>query len=303
MHSLKADSKLAGQRLDKAALSLIEVSRSFAAKLINDGHILVNGEIKKTSYLVCEGDIITAEIPESKSADITPQDVPIDIVYEDEYIIVINKQRDLVVHPSAGHEDMTLVNGLLFHCDDIKGIGAEQRPGIVHRIDKDTTGLLVIAKNDEAMKSLSEQIAQRKAKRKYKALVEGIVKENGYVEAEIGRSKNDRKKQAVVKGGRYAKTNYSIEKVFEKHTLLDVALDTGRTHQIRVHMAYINHPVVGDKLYGYKKQKFALDGQLLHAYSLEFAHPHTGETMEFSAPLPDDFRRILDILENRQPSA
>ena len=277
----------------------MDISRSFAAKLISDGHILVNGQLCKSAYLVCEGDIISAEIPQNIPVDIIPQNIPLDIIYEDKYITVINKQRDLVVHPSAGHEDMTLVNGLLFHCNDIKGIGAERRPGIVHRIDKDTTGLLVIAKNDEAMQSLSEQISEKKAKRRYKALVEGIVKEDGLVEAEIGRSRNDRKKQAVIKGGRYAKTNYRIEKTFDKYTLLDILLDTGRTHQIRVHMAHINHPVVGDKLYGYKKQKFTLEGQLLHAYSLEFTHPHTGENMEFTAPMPDDFAKVLEILENK----
>lgn len=296
MQNLKVNQNNSNQRLDKVIAGEIEISRSLAAKLIVEGHIKVNDKLKKPSYLVCTDDQINIQIPESKPVDIVPQNIPIDIVYEDEHIIVINKQRGLVVHPSPGHEDKTLVNGLLFHCSDLKGIGAEQRPGIVHRIDKDTTGLLVIAKNDKAMESLSQQIADKTAKRKYKALVEGVVKEDGFVEANIGRSHMNRKKQAVTKEGRNAKTQYSVEKRYRQHTLLDIELYTGRTHQIRVHMAYILHPVVGDKLYGYKKQKFSLEGQLLHAYSLEFAHPNTGKKVGFTAPLPDDFARILKNL-------
>ena len=297
MQKLTADENISGERLDRAVASEIDISRSLAAKLIANGDIKVNGETKKASYTVIEADIITIEMPQSRPVDIVPQEMPLDIVFEDEYIIVINKPRNLVVHPSAGHEDMTLVNGLLFHCKDLAGIGAEQRPGIVHRIDKDTTGLLVIAKNDIAMESLAKQIADKSAVRKYKALVEGVVEQSGTVEESIGRSHNDRKKQAVVKNGRYAKTNYIVEKAFADYTLLDVQLDTGRTHQIRVHMAYISHPVVGDKLYGYKKQKFNLEGQLLHAYSLEFLHPKTKEKVKFTAPLPEDFKKILSILD------
>ena len=300
MQTRKADSEFENKRLDKSISEWLDISRSFAARLIDSGNVFVNGKTKKSSYILNTEDIISAEMPQSKPVDIEGQDIPLDIVYEDQHIIVINKQRGLVVHPSPGHEDMTLVNGLLFHCDDIKGIGAEQRPGIVHRIDKDTTGLLVVAKNDKAMQSLSFQIASKNAKRKYKALVDGVVKEAGFVETEIGRSKNDRKKQAVVKGGRYAKTHYAVDKNYKDYTLLDVILDTGRTHQIRVHMAYIKHPVVGDKLYGRKKQKFDLDGQLLHAYSLEFAHPDTGEILKFTAPLPDDFKKVLEILDKKE---
>ncbi|MEX1377633.1 MAG: RluA family pseudouridine synthase [Eubacteriales bacterium] len=300
MQKLTADENIAGERLDRAAASEMNISRSLAAKLISSGDIKVNNEVKKPSYVITERDIILIEMPESKPVDIVPQKMPLDIVFEDEYIIVINKPRNLVVHPSPGHEDMTLVNGLLFHCKDLAGIGAEKRPGIVHRIDKDTTGLLVIAKNDLAMESLSEQIADKSAKRKYKALVEGIVKEDGTVEASIGRSHNDRKKQAVITNGRYAKTNYRVQEQFENYTLLDVELDTGRTHQIRVHMAHINHPVVGDKLYGYKKQKFNLEGQMLHAYSLEFSHPKTKEIVNFSAPLPEDFTKVLEILQKKK---
>ncbi len=299
MQRLKITSDNENQRLDKAVAGELEISRSFAAKLIENGSIKVNDTIKKPSYAVSLGDVINVRIPESKPADIIPQNIPLDIVFEDDYIIVINKQRNLVVHPSAGHEDMTLVNGLLFHCKDLKGIGEEQRPGIVHRIDKDTTGLIVVAKNDLAMQSLTKQIAVKTAKRKYKALVEGVVKEDGCIETNLGRSHTDRKKQAVVKDGRYAKTSFRVQRTFNHNTLLDIELDTGRTHQIRVHMAYINHPVVGDKLYGYKRQKYVLEGQLLHAYLLEFIHPYTGKSVQFTAPLPDDFVKVLDILEKK----
>ncbi len=202
----------------------------------------------------------------------------------------------MVVHPSAGHEDGTLVNALLFHCPDIEGIGGELRPGIVHRIDKDTTGLLVIAKNEKAMKGLSQQIANHDVVRTYYALVEGKVHEDGYVKAPIGRSPKDRKKQAIVLNGRYAYSDYVVERNFRNNALLKVNLKTGRTHQIRVHMAHISHPVVGDKTYGYKKQRFNLEGQLLHAAQLEFVHPITNKVVEFSAPLPDDFKKVLDVL-------
>lgn len=288
---------LFNERLDKVISNQMGISRSLAAKLISAGNVIVNSTIKKPSYLVNDGDKISVDMPKAKSTEIIPQDIPIDVIYEDKQIIVINKPRNLVVHPSPGHNDMTLVNGLLFHCKDIEGIGGEHRPGIVHRIDKDTTGLLVIAKNDRAMQSLTEQIASRTAKRKYKALVEGVVKEDGYIEANIGRSHSDRKKQAVVKGGRFAKTIYRVEKQYKNNTLLDVSLDTGRTHQIRVHLAHITHPVVGDSLYGHKKQKYNLEGQLLHAYSLTIMHPKTNKLMEFIAPLPEDFARILNILD------
>lgn len=297
MKRLKVSNKDCNVRLDKFIVKETDLSRSLAAKLISSSNILVNGKTKKPSYIVLENDEITIDMPQSNPTDITPQDIPLDIIFEDKHIIVINKQRNLVVHPSPGHEDMTLVNGLLFHCKDIKGIGSELRPGIVHRIDKDTTGLLVIAKNDKAMQSLSQQIGDKTAIRKYKALVEGIVKEDGCIETYIGRSHTDRKKQAVVNNGRYAMTHYWVENTYTNHTLLDVKLDTGRTHQIRVHMAHIKHPVVGDELYGYKRQKFNLDGQLLHAYYLEFMHPHTKKQVSFTAPLPDDFEHIISILE------
>jgi len=284
-----------GTRIDTfIAGNLDDISRSYCKKLIIDGNILVNGKNIKPSYLVIAKDEVTVNIDEPTEAVVKPQNIPIDIIFEDDDIIVVNKQRGMVVHPSAGHDDGTLVNALLFHCDKMPVIGGQTRPGIVHRIDKDTTGLLVVAKNDIAHIKLSEQIKEKSAGRKYKALVEGRVKEdNGEINAPIGRHRNDRKKMSVVLGAREAVSFYSVDKRFKKHTLLTVKLMTGRTHQIRVHMAYINHAVVGDKTYGYKKQQFNLEGQLLHAYELSFNHPKTNERMTFAAPLPMDFEEIL----------
>ncbi len=271
-----------------------EISRSYCKKLIKDGKILVNGEKIKPSYLIALNDKVQVIIDDPKPTELTPEDIELDIVYEDEDIIVVNKKRGMVVHPSAGHESGTLVNALLFHCGTMPVIGGQMRPGIVHRIDKDTTGLLVIAKNDTSHLNLSEQIKAKTAVRKYKALVEGVIKDDGgEVEAPIGRSKNDRKKMAVVIDGRSAKTIYKVEQRYNKYSLLDVELTTGRTHQIRVHMAYIKHPVVGDATYGYKKQKFNLKGQMLHAYELKLRHPRSQETMTFNAPLPADFEELL----------
>ena len=295
IHKIVVDNDDAGVRLDTFVASVLpDISRSYSKKLITDGKVLVNDGKAKPSYCVYEDDIILVKIEDPKPTRVEAQDIPIDIVYEDDDVIVINKARGMVVHPSAGHEDGTLVNALLFHCGSMPVIGGETRPGIVHRIDKDTTGLLVVAKNDKAHLSLSGQIREKSASRKYKALVEGVIKhENGEVDAPIARHKSDRKKMAVVLGGREAKTLYKVEQRFAAHTLLDVTLSTGRTHQIRVHMAHMKHPVVGDAVYGYKKQKFNLEGQMLHAYELSFNHPETGERMTFNAPLPEDFVSVL----------
>ena len=294
-HKIVAGIEDAGERLDSfVASALPDISRSYSKKLITDGKVLVNDSKAKPSYCVSEDDAISVQIQDPKPTKVQAQDIPIDIVYEDDDVIVINKARGMVVHPSAGHEDGTLVNALLYHCGSMPVIGGETRPGIVHRIDKDTTGLLVVAKNDKAHLSLSEQIREKSASRKYKALVEGVIKDDsGEVDAPIGRHKNDRKKMAVVLGGREARTIYKVERRFASYTLLDVTLTTGRTHQIRVHMAHIKHPVVGDAVYGYKKQKFNLDGQLLHAHELSFNHPKTGERITFNAPLPEDFSSLL----------
>lgn len=273
------------------------MSRSRCAKLIQEGHVTVGGKTRKPSYLVKPNDEIVLVLPEPKVMELVAQDIPLDIVYEDAHMIVVNKQRGLVVHPAPGHPDGTLVNALLYHCQDIAGIGGEMRPGIIHRIDKDTTGLLVVAKNDAAMESLSDQIAVRTMHRHYQALVEGSLKEGGTIQAPIGRSLHDRKKMAVVQGGRDATTHYHVQQRYKHHALLDIALETGRTHQIRVHMTYISHPVVGDPVYGVKKQRFNLEGQLLHAYALELTHPVSGERMRFQAPLPADFQHVLHVLE------
>ena len=284
-----------GERIDSFIAShMEEISRSYSKKLINDGKILVNGKKIKPSYSIADNDEISVLIEQPETMEILPQDLPLNIIYEDDDIIVVNKARGMVVHPSAGHDDGTLVNALMFHCDKMPVIGGQMRPGIVHRIDKDTTGLLVVAKNDTAHINLSEQIKAKSARRKYKALVEGIIKEDtGEIDAPIARHRTNRKKMDVVLDGRNARTLFEVEKRFANYTLLDLELTTGRTHQIRVHMSHINHPVVGDKLYGYKKQKFNLKGQMLHAYELTLNHPLTNKKMTFKAPIPKDFEDIL----------
>ncbi len=285
------------QRLDVIVSNKWEISRSRAQTLIRDGCVWVNDKASKPSYKVQTGDHITIEIPEPTAIEAKPQNIDLDIVYEDTHLIVINKPRGMVVHPSPGHEDGTLVNALLYHCTNLSGIGGQIRPGIVHRIDKDTTGLLVVAKDDEAHIALSQQIKDKVAAREYKALVEGVVKQdNGEVIEPIGRHRTDRKKMAVTPNGKEAHTIYRVENRFKDYTLVHASLRTGRTHQIRVHMAHIHHPVVGDKVYGYKKQRFNLEGQLLHAARLQLTHPITGKLMNFEAPLPDDFKSLLKKL-------
>jgi len=232
--------------------------------------------------------------PEPRPVDVQAQDIPLDILYEDEDIIVINKPQGMVVHPAAGNYNSTLVNALLHHCRDLSGINGEMRPGIVHRIDKDTSGVLVVAKNDHSHVNLAQQIKDKTAVRKYIALVEGDIKEDaGTIDAPIGRHPVYRKKMAVVPGGRRAVTHFKVLERFGRYTLIEARLETGRTHQIRVHMAYIGHPVVGDPVYGYKRQSFNLNGQLLHAQCLGFKHPRTGRYMEFCAPLPDYFTDVI----------
>ncbi len=294
-YNLVCDIDDAGLRIDAyIALKISDITRSYCKKIIKDGNVLVNGARIKPSYSVANNDRIKVTIEDPKQTELIAEDIDIDIVYEDEDIIVVNKKRGMVVHPSAGHENGTLVNALLFHCGSMPVIGGQMRPGIVHRIDKDTTGLLVVAKNDKAHLSLSEQIKEKSAVRKYKALVEGVIKDDGgEVDVPIGRHRTDRKKMAVVPDGRNAKTLYKVEKRFSNYTLLDVELTTGRTHQIRVHMAHIKHPVVGDRTYGFKKQKFNLEGQMLHAYELTLTHPSTGKKVTFNASLPEDFSGLL----------
>ena len=275
-----------------------DISRSFAGRLFSEGLAKVNGRAAKPSMKLKEGDVITFTLPEPEAIDAVPEDIPLDIVYEDDSVLVINKPRGMVVHPAVGNERGTVVNAALFHCQgSLSGINGSVRPGIVHRIDKDTTGLLVIAKNDRAHKSLTDQLADRSLSRVYYALVNGNIKEDGgTVDAPIGRSPKDRKKMAVVPDGRSAVTDFEVIERFGVYTLVRCKLRTGRTHQIRVHMKHIGHSVVGDKAYGIKNERFALAGQLLHAKEISFIHPETGGKVTFSCPLPEDFSAVLEFL-------
>ena len=278
------------ERLDVFLSARLGVTRSAAKKLLDGGHITVGGKAVKASRPVNAGEEVVAEIPDPETLDLTPQDIPVDIVYEDEDIAVVNKPQGLTVHAGSGNLSGTLVNALLYRLNSLSSINGVVRPGIVHRIDKDTSGLLVVAKNDAAHLSLSAQIAEKTCRREYLALCEGIFKEDtGRIETYIGRSPSDRVKMAVVpkEKGKYALTEYEVQARYaEGFTLARFRLYTGRTHQIRVHCRHIGHPVVGDPVYGSKKQKFHLAGQLLHACRLELTHPRTGERMSFEAPLP-----------------
>ena len=278
-----------------------EFSRSHYKTMILDGRVLVNGRRIKPNYMMRLGDEVSIEKHPPKSVEIGPEDIPLNIVYEDSDIIVIDKARGMVVHPAPGNENGTLVNALLFHAKDLSGINGELRPGIVHRIDKDTTGLIVAAKNDAAHVSLAKQIERKTAGRTYIALVHGgFNQESGVVDAPIGRHRRDRKKMAVVPNGRSARTHYRVLKAYQGYTLLELKLETGRTHQIRVHMKHIGHPVAGDPVYGVKNEKLGFNKQLLHAAVLSFKHPGTGEEMTFKAPLPADFEAVLKKLKEKE---
>lgn len=276
-----------------------KLSRSMIQKLIEDGEILVNGQTKKISYKVHTGDEIEINIPEPKETNIKPQNIPVEVIYEDNDIIVVNKPKGMVVHPANGNPDGTLVNAILALCkDNLSGIGGEIRPGIVHRLDKDTSGLLIIAKNDLAHKNISEQIKNRQVKKIYIALVKGNVAEDeATIDMPIGRSTKDRKKMAVRKDGKTAITHFKVLKRYNKYTLLEIKIDTGRTHQIRVHMAEIGHPVVGDMVYSSGKNEFGIEGQMLHAKSLDFRHPVTGKEMHLEADVPQYFVDVLNKLK------
>lgn len=289
-----------GVRLDSyITKKLNDLSRANIQRLIEDGNILVNSAKQKISYKVNSGDKIEITIPEPKKIDLKPQDIKVKIVYEDNDIIVVNKPKGLVVHPAVGNPDGTLVNAIMNICkDSLSGIGGEVRPGIVHRLDKDTTGLLIVAKNDKAHINLSEQIKNREVKKIYIALVRGNIPENeATINMPIGRSTKDRKKMAVVKNGKEAVTHFKVIDRFKKYTLLEIKIDTGRTHQIRVHMAEIGYPVVGDMVYSNGKNEFGVEGQMLHAKSLDFKHPITGKNMHLEAELPKYFKDIIDKLK------
>lgn len=287
-----------GVRLDKLIADGTELSRSAAAKLIEQGEVLVNGEPCGKKDIPPEGAAVSVNIPEPQSADILPENIPLEIVYEDSDLLVVNKPKGMVVHPAAGHYSGTLVNALMYHCgDSLSGINGEIRPGIVHRIDKDTSGLLMVAKNDLAHLALSEQIKAHSFTREYETVVCGAVKEDGTVNAPIGRHKIDRKKMCVTdENSREAVTHYFVIERFAHYTHLRVRLETGRTHQIRVHMAYTGHAVAGDAVYGNGKPAW-LCGQCLHAKKIGFVHPRTGEYMEFDSELPDYFKKFLRSID------
>ena len=298
---LTPDETNIGERLDKYISENTEdISRSYAATLSKNGAITAGGKNLDKNYKIKGGEVIEIELPEPVLQEVTPEEIPIDIVYEDSNLLVINKPQGMVVHPAPGNYSGTLVNALLYHCkDSLSAINGVVRPGIVHRIDKETSGLLVVAKDNQSHIELSSQIKDKKALRAYWALVNGKVKEDGTVNAPIARHPKDRKKMAVVKGGREAVTHYKVLEEFEGYTLLECVLETGRTHQIRVHMAHIGHSIVGDKTYGQKKEKFNLEGQLLHAKTLGFNHPKTGETMQFTSEIPEYFENVLNVLRKK----
>lgn len=287
-------------RLDKyLSAQFPEQTRSFLQKLIKDGEVLVNKKQVKSGYSLSVGDEVSVNIPEPKELDIEPQEMDLEIVYEDEDVILINKPKGMVVHPAPGHTKDTLVNGLLYHCKDhLSGINGVARPGIVHRIDRDTTGILIVCKNDLAHQSIAAQLKEHSITRRYRALVHGNLKDDqGTIEGSIGRHPVDRKKMAInERNGKPAVTRYTVLERFGSYTLIECVLETGRTHQIRVHMASTGHPLVGDEVYGPAKCPFKLQGQCLHAMILGFIHPRTGEYMEFSAPLPEYFEALLNKL-------
>jgi len=289
------------QRLDSFVAENSTLTRSHAQKLVQGGSVTVDGAVvTKCSLVVKEDSVVCVTLPDEQLLDIPAQDIPLDILYEDSHMAVINKQQGLTVHPANGVNTDTLVNALLFHIKDLSGINGVLRPGIVHRLDKDTSGLLVVAKNDQAHVELQRQIQTKECKRIYWALVEGVVKQDqGIVNQPIGRCPTDRKRMDIVAGGRQAETHFTVLKRFDRYTLMQFELKTGRTHQIRVHSRFLGHPVVGDKTYGFKNCKFNLSGQLLHAKTISFTHPVSGEQMTFSAPLPSYFDKILQTLTNK----
>lgn len=295
--------KGAGIRIDRYLSEQCEtLSRSYLQKLLKDGGVLVNGNVVKSNYKVASGDKIELNVPEAVEPEIEAEPMELDILYEDSDIILINKPKGMVVHPAAGHYSGTLVNGLMYHCkDDLSGINGVLRPGIVHRIDMDTTGVLVVCKNDKAHNAVAEQLKVHSITRKYVAVVHGVLKdETGVIHAPIGRHPTDRKKMSInEKNGKDAVTHYRVLKRFRRFTYVECQLETGRTHQIRVHMASIGHPLLGDLVYGPAKCPFSgLQGQTLHAGILGIVHPTTGEYMEFQAPLPEYFENLLRKLEN-----
>ena len=291
----------ANERADKVISKLEDLSRSYVQILMEKECILLNGNPCKPNTKVKENDHIVIEYEDETELDLEPQDLHLDVVYEDEDVIVINKPKGMIVHPTSGSQKDTLVNGLLYHCKDLSGINGVMRPGIVHRIDKDTTGLLIVAKNDKAHESLANQLKDKSVSRKYYALVHGVIAHDfGTIDAPIGRDPKDRQKMCVIaKNSKHAVTHFKVIERFKEYTLVECSLETGRTHQIRVHMQYIGHPVVGDPKYSYRKT-MSCNGQLLHAHELTFVHPSTQEKMVVEAKLPLQFEEILNDLRSRE---
>ena len=302
--TFEVETEYEGERLDKY-LSVVfgdtpAWSRSFFQKLIREGHVWVNDTAQKANYRLKTEELVTVEIPDAVSTPILPENISLDILYEDEDVLIVNKAKGMVVHPSAGHFSGTLVNAILYHCkDSLSGINGEIRPGIVHRIDMDTTGSLIVCKNDESHVSIAEQIKEHSVNRKYRGIVYGVIKDDeGTIDAPIGRHPTDRKKMAVnEKNGKNAVTHFKVLQRFARYSYLEFALETGRTHQIRVHMASIGHPLLGDALYSNGKSPYKLQGQTLHAMTIGFIHPRTHEYLEVTAPLPEYFSKILRDLE------
>lgn len=292
----------AGKRLDVAlALAFPELTRSAIQRLIEEGNVSVEGRKERRNYKVRLSQAVVLTVPAALPSAAQPEDIPLCVVYEDSDLVVINKSQGMVVHPAAGNYTGTLVNALLYYVDDLSGIGGEQRPGIVHRLDKDTTGLLVVAKNDRSHLALQQQLSTRTMKREYVAIVHGGLKtDTGTVDAPIARHPQRRKEMAIIKGGRSAVTHYVVEERLAGYTVVCLRLETGRTHQIRVHMASLGHPVVGDAVYGPQKPPFSLPGQMLHARKLGFIHPSSGEHMTFESKIPQIFAELLDKLRKKR---
>lgn len=302
LETVTAEAEDAGTRADVFLAAKLGVSRSNMQKLLEDGRVKRGEKIIKANYKVRAGEMFVVDIPEPEPIEAVPENIPLDIIYEDDDVVVLNKARGMVVHPAPGNYTGTLVNALLYHCSNLSGINSAIRPGIVHRLDKDTSGIMIVAKNDAAHISLSQQIQSKTAVRTYLAVVRGNIKtDSGTIETQIARDKTDRKKMAVVKeGGRDAITDYEVLERFGKYTLVRCKLRTGRTHQIRVHMEYLGYPLVGDPKYSPMKTPFSIKGQALHSHTLEFTHPRTGERMKFEAPLPEDMHKIITRLHNGQ---
>ncbi|MCR5790807.1 MAG: RluA family pseudouridine synthase [Lachnospiraceae bacterium] len=301
-YTFRAEEEGSGLRIDKYLASQVdELSRAYLQKLIKEGNVLVNGKGCKASTVVLSGDEVLLRTPDSVIPDILAENIPLSVLHEDEDVIVVNKPKDMVVHPAAGHYSRTLVNALLYHCRDLSGINGVLRPGIVHRIDKDTTGAVIACKNDAAHESIAAQLKEHSVEREYIAIVHGnILQDTGTIDAPIGRDQKDRKKMCVDHhNGREAVTHYEVLERFGQYTFVRCRLETGRTHQIRVHFTYLNHPLLGDETYCHIKTPYHLQGQTLHARTLGFTHPRTGERILTEAPVPEYFERVLKDLRMR----